>query len=80
MPVPDPGRPPPPPPPEEAVSVIKKHIFFAHDMYGNGLVEIWGFWDGFECFDGPHDGYANRSNSQTCWPRAIGPRPVIVLP
>ena len=35
-----------PPPPEEAVSVIKKK--FAHYMYGNGLVEVWGdlvcFW------------------------------------
>ena len=27
---------------------------------------------GFECFDGPHDGYANRSNSQASLPRAIG--------
>ena len=24
------------------------------------------------CFNGPHDGYANRSNSQTSLPRAIG--------
>ena len=30
------------------------------------------FWDGFECFNGLHDGYANRSNSQTSFPRAIG--------
>ena len=37
-------------------------------MYGNGLVEVW---DGFECFDGPHDCYANRSNSQTSLPRAM---------
>ena len=43
---------------------------------GNGLVEVWGvlgwFWGGFECFDGPNDGYANRSNSQTSLPPAIG--------
>ena len=31
-------------------------------MYGNGL----------GCFNGPHDGYANRSNSQTSMPHAIG--------
>ena len=30
------------------------------------------FWDGLVCFNGPHDGYANRSNSQTSLPRAIG--------
>ena len=29
------------------------------------------FWDGSECFDGPPDGYANRSNSQTSMPRPI---------
>ena len=28
-----------PPPPQEAVSVLK---IFAHYMYGNGLVEVWG--------------------------------------
>ena len=38
-------------------------------MYGNGLVGVWG---GFKCFDGPHNGYANRSNSQMSFPRAIG--------
>ena len=27
---------------------------------------------GFGCFNGPHDGYANRTNSQTSLPRAIG--------
>ena len=45
-------------------------------MYGGGLgcfgVVVGVFWGGFECFDGPHDGYANRSNSQTSLPRAIG--------
>ena len=29
-------------------------------------------WDVLGCFNGPHDGYANRSNSQTSLPRAIG--------
>ena len=44
-------------------------------MYGNGLV-VWGvlglFWGGLGCFKGPHNGYANRSNSQMSLPRAIG--------
>ena len=62
MPVPDPGgglgaR--APTPHEEDVSVLK--LFFAHYMYGNGLVEFWVVW-----------GYANRSNSQTSLPSAIG--------
>ena len=26
---------------------------------------------GLGCFNGPHDGYANRSNSKTSLPRAI---------
>ena len=30
-----------------------------------------GVWDGLGCFNGPHDGYANRSNSKTSLPRAI---------
>ena len=41
-------------------------------MYGNGLVEFGVFWGVLGCFNGPHDGYANRSNSQTSLPRAIG--------
>ena len=48
-------------------------------MYGNSLVEVWGvlgwcgvFWGGFECLGEPHDGYANRSSSQTSLPRAKG--------
>ena len=41
-------------------------------MYGNGLVEFGVVWCVFGCFDGPHDGYANRSNSQTSLPRAVG--------
>ena len=32
---------------------------------------MW-FWGVFECFEGPHDGYANISNSQASLPRAIG--------
>ena len=30
------------------------------------------FWGGLRRFNGQHDGYANRSNSQTSLPRAIG--------
>ena len=33
---------------------------------------VRGVWDGFGglgCFNGPHDGYANRSNSKTSLPR-----------
>ena len=30
------------------------------------------FWGGFECFDGPHDGNTNRSNSQTSLLRVKG--------
>ena len=29
------------------------------------------FLDGLGCFNGPHDGYGNRSNSQTSLPRSI---------
>ena len=29
------------------------------------------FLDGLGCFNGPHDGYCNRSNSQTSLPRPI---------
>ena len=29
---------------------------------------VWGV---LGCFNGPHDGYANRSNSQTSLPRVI---------
>ena len=59
----------PSPPPEVAVSVLKN---FKHYMYGNGLVEMWGDLDGLGCFNGPHYGYANRSNSLTSLPRATG--------
>ena len=63
MPVPGPGGPGGtcPHPHEEDVSVL---FFFANSMGG-----VWG---GFGCFNGSHDGYANRSNSQTSLPRAIG--------
>ena len=61
--------PPPPPPPKVAVCVLK---YFEHYMYGNGLVEMWGVLDGLGCFNGPHYGYANRSNSLTSLPRATG--------
>ena len=30
------------------------------------------FWVVSGCFNGPHDGYANGSNSQKSLPRAIG--------
>ena len=30
---------------------------------------VWGV---LGCFNGPHDGYANRANSQTSLTRAIG--------
>ena len=71
MPVPDPGGGgADTPPPQEAISVLKKNSRIIC------TVMVWWmfgvFWGGFECFDGPHDGYANRSNSQTSLPRAIG--------
>ena len=40
-------------------------------MYGDGLVVfgvVWGVLGGYWCFNGPHDGYANRSNSKTSLP------------
>ena len=49
-----------------------KKIFFAHYMYGNGLVEFGVVWGGLGCFNGLHDGCPNISNSQTSLPRAIG--------
>ena len=30
------------------------------------------FWGSLGCFNGPHDGEANGSNSQTSLPHAIG--------
>ena len=51
-------------PSEKAVSV-----FFSHYMSIIMTIMVWG---GLACFNGPHDGYANRSNSHTSLPRAIG--------
>ena len=41
-------------------------------MYGDGLVGFGMVLGGLGCFNGPHDGYANRSNSKTSLPRAKG--------
>ena len=58
-----------PTPHEEDVSVLK---FFSRIICA---VMVWWslgcFCGGFRCFNGPHDGNANRSNSQTSLPRAI---------
>ena len=37
-------------------------------MYGDGLVGFGMLLGGYGCFNGPHDGYANRSNSKTSLP------------
>ena len=52
----------------------------AHYMYGDALVGFGMVWGGYGCFNGPHDGYANRLNSKaslptdsrTVLPRAVG--------
>ena len=49
-------------------------------MYGDALVGFGMVLGGNGCFNGPHDGYANRSNSnkslatdsRTVLPRAVG--------
>ena len=41
-------------------------------MYGDGLVGFGMVLGGLGFFNGPHDGYANRSNSKTSLPRAKG--------
>ena len=44
-------------------------------MHGDALVGLGGYG----CFNGPHDGYANRSNSKTSLPtdsRTVLPRAV----
>ena len=41
-------------------------------MYGDALVGFGMVLGGLGCFNGPHDGYANRSNSKTSLVRAIG--------
>ena len=57
-----------PHPHEKDVSILKSIFFRAL------CVRLWfgGVWGGLGCFNGPHDGYANRSNSQTSLPRGIG--------
>ena len=42
----------------------------AYYMYGDALVGFGMVLGGLGCFNGPHDGYANRSNSKTSLPRA----------
>ena len=37
-------------------------------MYGDALVGVGNDLGGYGCFNGPHDGYANRSNSKTSLP------------
>ena len=48
-------------------------------MYGDVLVGFGMVLGGYGCFNGPHDGYANRSNSKTSLPtvsRTVLPRVV----
>ena len=52
----------------EVVGFQKRNL--AHFMYGDVLVGFGMVLGGFGCFNGPHDGYANRSNSKMSWPRA----------
>ena len=63
----------------EAVGFQKRNLahYMYGSMYGDGLVVFWvglGYFEavlgGLGCFNGPHDGYANRSNSKTSLPRA----------
>ena len=57
---------------EEDVSVLKKSQIICTVMVW------WRLWcfrvvlGGLGCFNVPHDGYSNISNSQTSLPRAIG--------
>ena len=51
----------------------------AHYIYGDALVGFGMVLGGYGCFNGPHDGYANRSNSKTSLPtdsRTVLPRAV----
>ena len=50
----------------EAVGFQKRNL--AHYMYGDALVGFGMVFGGYGCFNGPHDGYANRSNSKTSLP------------
>ena len=52
----------------EAVGFHKRNL--AHHMYGDALVGFGMVLGGLGCFNGLHDGYANRSNSKTSLPRA----------
>ena len=61
---------------EEDVSVVFFFFFFLRIIC---TVMVWWslgcfrvVWGVLGCFNGPHDGYANRSNSQTSLLRAIG--------
>ena len=48
-------------------------------MYGDALVGFGMALGGYGCFNVPHDGYANRSNSKTSLPtdsRTVLPRAV----
>ena len=49
---------------EEDVSVLKKRF--------SRIINKLMVWWSLGCDNGPHEGYANRSNSQTSLPRAIG--------
>ena len=42
----------------EAVGFQKRNL--AHYMYGDALVGFGMVLGGYGCFNGPHDGYANR--------------------
>ena len=53
-------------------------VGFQKEMYGDALVGFGMVLGSYGCFNGPHDGYANRSNSKTSLP--TGPRPVNVFP
>ena len=51
----------------------------AHYMYGDAMVGFGMVLGGYGCFNGPHDGYANRLNSKTSLPtdsRTVLPRAV----
>ena len=61
----------------ESVCFQKRNL--AHYIYGDALVKFGMVLGGYGCFNGPHDGYANRSNSKTSWPtdsRTVLPRAV----
>ena len=61
----------------EAVGFQKRNL--AHYMYADALVGFGMVLGGYGCFNRPHDGYANRSNSKTSLPtdsRTVLPRAV----